>query len=195
MMPRKLQMKGKLRFIKRLKTRDILSGNPLDADNPIRLKGKVMLNKKLGCLSKIKRSVIRKRQDLQEIKNIAEKIEINGKNILFDPVVDKECLWKTLCLSKPHDVKKALLHTITRVLNNEWQIKNSTVNLESSGISNVHDGMKSLFKNFEIKTGAFGKATNQDSYEKRNIVPLPDILEGSTFPPHKLIIHHHNFKR
>ncbi|KAK7584143.1 hypothetical protein V9T40_005106 [Parthenolecanium corni] len=151
-----------------------LGGNPLDTDCPLRRKGFMNVPKKPKCLTKIKTVVLEDRKEKNKIKNYSAQISVEKNNVFSKSEVPEEYLWKSVVYGKVNDLKNVM-------------------NFGKNSICNETDGTSDGQENDEIPdvkpTASFFE---DEEYSYR--ISLPELLKHSEIPPHKILIHHHNFK-
>lgn len=180
--------------MKHKKNRDFLSGNRLDADNPVRLKGIITLLKEPKRLSKTKSFVLNTRQRVKKAKELAAGVSIDGEIIPCNPIVSTENLWQAMYHGKLPEVRKMLANFAnnSRPVESQELVPSSSTERNSVEIetSNLCD-----YRNQnQTKIDALRKLESMDDCERKTVL-FRDVLESSTIPPHELLIHHHNFKR
>lgn len=131
--------------------------------------------KKPKCLTKIKTVVLEDRKEKNKIKNYSAQISVEKNNVFSKSEVPEEYLWKSVVYGKVNDLKNVM-------------------NFGKNSICNETDGTSDGQENDEIPdvkpTASFFE---DEEYSYR--ISLPELLKHSEIPPHKILIHHHNFKR
>ena len=85
-----------------------LSGNPLDADNPLRLRGKFGVPKKPKRVSRTKKNVMQVRENVSKAKELAKSINIEAECIHHDSELTEENLRNILYLAKLPELRETL---------------------------------------------------------------------------------------
>ncbi|XP_065218239.1 selenocysteine insertion sequence-binding protein 2 [Planococcus citri] len=184
--------KRRIRQVKHFEKDISLGGNPLDSDNPTRLKGVTNAKQKIKRISRTKAMVFKARDEIQRLKQAAEHISIEDNEVLVDEntSISIDQLWKPLCLLKAKDIKKCIRSQIQSEEKNEIDDLDREELPEFSNNSN-REKVDDLLRKTQTDDG---QSCDQNV---RNIsaFPLEEVLKDSEIPPYKILIHNNNFKR
>lgn len=153
----------------------LLGGNPLDTDCPVRQKGFMNVPKKPKNLSKIKTAVLEGREEKKKIKNYSAGVSVEKNYVLLRSEIPEEYFWKSVVFGKVKDLK-------------------NVINFGENSLRDKNEVMSDVQENEEVFDKEQAPSFTEDKeYSYR--ISLQELLECSKIPPHKILIHHHNFKR